>query len=530
MKFVKYIFLTFILTINTITLIASNIVTRTAPRLTVIISINGLDNYEIEAFSKSLDPNGMRKLIGGFYNPNATCSYMVTSSTTDYASMMTGSTPHYHGIVANNFYSLIDDNIVSCIEDARFEGINTKEMVSPRLLQATTLADQIKLNNPQSKVYAIALTAESAIMLGGHLADGAIWFDNANAGICTSTFYDKGLPRWAEKINREGLIRSTCANDWQPMFSLPSYQYAPKGSYMNNNTPTIVNFTDNDDNYDFMKKFRQSPFINDIIKELATRAIRDEQMGTDDATDLLCVEFNAHSPFDTHTLCAENEDLMMRLDRNIKSLLDIIEISVGLENTLIVLTAPHNNPIQTPQHDSRISSGTFNSRRAMALLNSYLMAIYGQGRWISGYYDKNISLNKSLIEDENIKMAEIQDYVAQFMLEFSGVHTAIPAYQIQTAASLPNDMPSRMRNSHYKNRSGDVVFTLLPGWVEYDERKQHTLYPSIIQPYTPIAIWSKDIKSTKSNIMIEDLCATLCRILQIPYPNACIGIPHQIKM
>ena len=504
-------------------------ITKTPPRLTVIISINGLDNYEIETFSKMLEPNGMRKLISGFYNPNASCSYMVTGATTDYASIMTGSTPHYHGIIANKFYSLIDDNIVSCIDDARYEGINTKEMVSPRLLQATTLADQIKLNNPKSKVYAIGLNAESAIMLGGHLADGAIWFDDANAGICTSTFYDKGLPRWAEKINRNGLIRSTCANDWQPMFSLPSYQYAPNGSYLNREKPTFIKFSDGDDNYDFMKKFRQSPFINDIIKELAARAIRDEQLGTDNATDLLCVEFNAHSPFDTYTMCAENEDLITRLDRNIKSLLEVIEISVGLDNSLIVLTAPNNNPNQTPQNDPRLASGTFNSRRAMALLNSYLMAIYGQGRWISGYYDKNISLNKSLIEDENIKMAEIQDYVAQFMLEFSGVHTAIPAYQIQTAASLPNDMPSRMRNSHYKNRSGDVVFTLLPGWVEYDEKVQRTLYPTITQPYTPIAIWNKEIKHTKSDIMIEDLCATLCRILQIPYPNACIGKPYQIE-
>ncbi len=529
MKYQKYIFIIFALICNTITSVVFGQITRMAPRLTVIISINGLDNYEIEAFSKMLEPNGMRRLISGVYNPNATCSYMVTSATTDYASMMTGSTPHYHGIIANRFYSLIDDNIVSCIEDARYEGINTKDMISPRLLQATTLADQIKLNNQKSKVYAIGLTAESAIMLGGHLADGAIWFDDINAGICTSTFYDKGLPRWADKINREGLIRSTCVNDWQPMFSLPSYQYAPNGSYLNGEKPTFINFTDGDDNYDFMKKFRQSPFINDIIKELATRAIRDEQMGTDDATDLLCIEFNAHSPFDAYTLCAENEDLITRLDRNIKSLLDVIEISVGLENSLIVLTAPHNNPTQTPQNDSRLSSGTFNSRRAMALLNSYLMAIYGQGRWVSGYYDKNISLNKSLIEDENIKMSEIQDYVAQFMLEFSGVHTAIPAYQIQTAASLTNDMPSRMRNSHYKNRSGDVVFTLLPGWVEYDEKLQRTLYPSITQPYTPIAIWNKEIKHTKSDIMIEDLCATLCRILQIPYPNACIGRPYQIE-
>lgn len=529
MKLQRYLF-TIACLICYMALWATSPITKTPPRLTVIISVNGLENYEIEAFSKMLEPNGMRRIIGGVYNPNATCSYMATSATTDYASMMTGSTPHYHGIVANRFYSLIDNNVVSCIEDARFEGINTKDMVSPRLLQATTLADQIKLNNPQSKVYSIALTAESAIMLGGHLADGAIWFDDDNAGICTSTFYDKGLPLWAQKINNDNAIRLACDNDWQPMFSLLSYQYATYGSYFSDEKPIFLKFVNNESNVDLMKKFRKSPFINDIIKELATRAIRDEQLGTDDATDLLCIEFNAHSDFDSHTLCAENEDLITRLDRNIKSLLDIIEISVGLENSVIVLTAPFNNSTIITHKNPRLASGTFNSRRAMALLNSYLMAIYGQGRWVSGYYDKNISLNKTLIEEENIKMTEIQDYAAQFMLEFSGVHTAIPAYQIQTAASLPNDMPSRMRNSHYKNRSGDVVFTLSPGWVEYDESKKQTLYPTITQPYTPIAIWNKGIKHSDSNMSIEDLCATLCRILHIPYPNACIGKPYQIDI
>ena len=82
---------------------ANKPITKTPPRLAVIISIDGLDNYEIEAFSRMLEPNGMKRLISGVYNPNATCSYVVTGATTDYASMMTGSTPHYHGIKADQY-------------------------------------------------------------------------------------------------------------------------------------------------------------------------------------------------------------------------------------------------------------------------------------------------------------------------------------------------------------------------------------------------------------------------------------------
>ena len=52
MKYIKYIFITILLIYSTITSVTFGEITHSAPRLTVIISVNGLDNYEIEAFSK----------------------------------------------------------------------------------------------------------------------------------------------------------------------------------------------------------------------------------------------------------------------------------------------------------------------------------------------------------------------------------------------------------------------------------------------------------------------------------------------
>ena len=492
--------------------------TESRARLAVIISINGLDSYELENFLSVFDDGGIKRIISsGYYNAATTSTYIPSDATTDYASIMCGTTPHYHGIVSDHFYSMLDEDVISCIEDARYDGINTKRTVSPKLLQATTIGDQLKLCNPQSKVYSIALSAEAALMMGGHLADGAIWIDDETSRIATSFYYDKGLPQWSVKINNDNTIPELYKN-WTSLNNILSYKYPIAKNYYVDLHPILTKLEYTEEKKD-VATLKQTPFINDLIKELAVRAIRDENMGDDDNPDLLCIEFSANHAFATTPMSAENEDFFIRLDKTIKQLIDIIDISVGLENSVIVLTAPTNNTkVKDDTKTQKINGGVFNSYRATALLNSYLMAIYGQGRWVTGYYNRNIHLNKSLIEENKIKLNDIEDYVAQFMLEFSGVMSAVPSYQIQATAN--ND--TRMSNSYYKNRTGDVMITLLPGWTE-ENNKYGTTYSTIYNPTYPLAIWYKGTTPESKNITIEDICPTICRILQIPYPNACIG-------
>lgn len=495
------------------------------PRLVVIISINGLNANEIEAYAPCLEKNGLIKLTSsGWYTNLAQYKYIAPDVTTHYASLLTGSTPRYHGIVSNRFFSLIDNDIVSCIDDARFSGINSTLSVSPRLLQATTLTDQVKLCYPESKVYSIALTAENAIMLGGHLADAAIWLDESTGKLATTTFYNNGLPIWAERINNDSTIEQMYNNAWFAAKTLKEYQFAPTYQYYGEAQPAFQKFKSTDSMRETIRKFRHTPMVNNLIKELAVRAIRDEQLGTDNAPDILCVEFNAATNNNISQLCAEKEDLLIRLDEDIERLLETIEVSVGIENSIIVFTSPIINKLKIQDNaKSRINEGVFKSDRAMALLNAYLMAIYGQGRWIAGYYNQNIYLNKSLIEDNQINTNEILDRAAQFINEFSGVHSAIPSYQIRTAASIPYDEMSRMRNSHYKNRSGDIIITLLPGWTEERDNKQYEQICTYVTPLLPVAILTPNGKGGDVLIDIEDVCPTICNLLKISIPNACIG-------
>lgn len=486
-------------------------------RLVVIISISGLRPYDIETYSASIGDNGFKRLMqqSTYYNPNAICNYMTTSSASFYATMTTGATPNMHGIVGSQFYSVVDNGVISCIDDARYPGINSKATVSPRLIGANTITDQLKALYPNSKVYAIATNPESAIMMGGHLGDAAVWIDTASMEYATSTYYAMGLPTWAMQANKNRYISETMATPWQPMVNISLYHYPAKTlNFWNNARPTFLELNK-------AENFMHSPMVNEQLTKLAIRAIRDDLLGTDESPDMVMLEYTLNTPFGT-ARSAEVEDAFIRLDQDIASLLNAIDISVGLGNTLIVLTAP---PAGTENvHHEKLSYPEFNNDRAMALLNSYLMALYGQGQWVNTYYNRQIYLNHTLIDNMSVPLNEIQDKVAAFMLEFSTIQTATAAHTLAMPASAGGmDITSRMANSVYKHRSGDVILTLRPGATD----KQSQIPASYTPIKFPLLIFAPDHELRRpEQFTLVELCPTLSRLLCIPAPHAAsrIGI------
>ena len=496
------------------------------PRLAVIIAVDGLQGEHLSTFMPKFGKGGFRRIIsGGAYNPDGHCRYIPSGKCSDYASLASGTTPSIHGMVADHFFSTLDESVISALDDARYESINSALTLSPKNMQSTTLADELKLADPRSKVYSVGLDPQSAIPMGGHLADCALWIDEGTALIATSKYYDAGLPAWAAKINTDNTVGLEMARFWSPENDLTSYMFPARTQpAFTGARPIFYQMDASAATEECVRLFKRTPNVNEVIKALAVRALRDESLGTDDSPDLLCVELNALHAASGNGPCAETEDLYLRLDRTIGELLDAIDISVGLDNVVIVLTANHTEQ-SSPQRlaSARISSGTFNATRTMALLNSYLMALYGQGRWVSGYYARNIHLNSRLIEDSGIDFDEIQTAAARLMLEFTGVHTAYTRSRIQYVSGSDRDMATKLRNSHFKNRSGDVVFTLMPGWTEVDPEGRTIGLTSRFQANVPIAFLGYDIPPGTTSAAYEDIVPTLCRLLGIPAPNGATG-------
>jgi predicted AlkP superfamily pyrophosphatase or phosphodiesterase len=84
-----------------------------------------------------------------------------------------------------------------------------------------------------------------------------------------------------------------------------------------------------------------SPAGDQIVLDFARQALVEEQLGKDDVTDYLSVSFSS-TDYVGHVFgpsSLEAEDNILQLDRTLADLFAFVDEEVGLENTLIVLSA-----------------------------------------------------------------------------------------------------------------------------------------------------------------------------------------------
>ena len=103
---------------------ASVAVAQTArPRLVVTSAIDGLQPDHLAALTNRFDKGGFRKLTEGVALPATQCRYVSGGAATDFASLMTGTWPYYHGIIGEQRYDFVEDHLVPIVYDGRYHGM-----------------------------------------------------------------------------------------------------------------------------------------------------------------------------------------------------------------------------------------------------------------------------------------------------------------------------------------------------------------------------------------------------------------------
>jgi len=223
----------------------------------------------------------------------------------------------------------------------------------------------------------------------------------------------------------------------------------------------------------------------------------------------------------------EVEDTYIKLDKELAHFLKFLNETVGRENILVILTSDQGIA-STPAYleKSKIPGGYFDPNKAMALLGSYLKAIYGQGNWVTAYNEKQIYLNHRIIEDSNLKLAEVQQKIADFMLEFSGVSDAITSSTLQSS-NFTTGIFEKFQNSYNQRRSGDIILNFEPGWVESNGSITSGNSAYSYDVHVPLIWygWKVKRRSILSPVNMTDISPTLSTLLGITWPNGATGNP-----
>jgi predicted AlkP superfamily pyrophosphatase or phosphodiesterase len=515
------------------------------PALIVGIVVEQLRFDQIERFRDKLSENGIKKMINeGTFFRNASFDYMLTQSAPGFSTISTGTEPSYHGITSDNWYLPLKNEFIYCTKDVSVNpvgGSYESGLHSPVNLNASTFSDELKnASGRKSKVFAAGIREHSAIFSAGHAADGAFWYDNSTGTWMSSTYYMSSLPSWVNDFNASNYAESYLNSTWTPLrqpsdysICLPDSNRFEAGFNGVNYFPYDINKLSKPEgrgsvrNYAFL---RETPFADALTTSFAIRLIEKEGLGKDEIPDFLSICYSS-TDYIGHRFgpsSVETADAILRLDKNIETLLTYLNDNLGKKNILIYFTSAHGvSEVPSVMGDVRIPAGYFNHNQALQLLRSYLNAIYGEGDWVRGFSERQIFLNRMLIEDARIPIEDIQKKTARFLIQFTGVASAFPYYAFE-ANDFGNGHLRRIVNSFSPQRSGDVIITLNPGWVEKegDQLTNHNS-PYEYDSHVPLIWygWTVNRSTVMRKVNMTDIAATLSSLCRVPYPNACSGEP-----
>jgi predicted AlkP superfamily pyrophosphatase or phosphodiesterase len=514
------------------------------PRLVIGIIVEQLRYDQLMKYRDRFSENGIRKLLNeGTFFRNASFDYMLTQSAPGHATISTGTEPATHGITSDSWYVPLKNELIYCTQDNKVDpvgGSYEAGLHSPESLLSSTFPDELALStNSKSKVFSIGLKESSAIFSAGHTGNGVYWYDNNTGTWMSSTWYIDSLPSWVNDFNSLRLSETYLDKSWTLLQGPGSYaDCLPDSNKYEKGFNGRVIFP-----YDLKKMstrgllnkkrdfslLRETPFGNSFTKDFALRLIKEERLGKDDITDYLAINFSASDNIGHRfgPSSVETADAIFRLDQDIAQLLSWINDSIGKKNVLIYFTSAHGiSEIPAVLEKYNIPTGVFNQTQAIQLLKSYLNVLYGQGDWVKGYYEKQIFLNRILIEDAKIPLEEIQRTVARFLVQFSGVASAYP-YSAFEANDFSNGLLRKIVNSFTPQRSGDVIITLNPGWVEKSDYVTDHNSPYEYDAHVPLIWygWTVNRATVTRKVNMTDIAATLSVLCNVPFPNACTGEP-----
>ena len=307
------------------------------PKLVVGIVVDQMKMEYLYRFSDDFSSNGFKRLIQeGFTYHNMHYNFMPTYTAPGHATIYTGAVPAVHGIVGNEWFNKATGKELYCTDDEQVktigDGTEKEGMMSPRNLQSTTITDELKLaTNFKGKVIGISIKDRGAILPAGHFADWAFWYSKTGAFI-SSTYYGEKLPDWVTQFNNEKNYFPYLEKGWSLLKPIETYNESlvddnPYEGKLYKKSPVFP--------YDLKEMYeandagvlRVTPFGNDVLANLAKRAIEKENLGKDDITDFLAVSFSS-TDYIGHTFgprSIEIQDTYLRLDLTIADFLNYLD-------------------------------------------------------------------------------------------------------------------------------------------------------------------------------------------------------------
>lgn len=526
---------------------SSSVHAQDRPKLVVGIVADQMRQEYLYRFEKKFGQGGFRRLVNeGFMLKNAHYNYVPTYTGPGHASIFTGTTPAFHGIIGNDWFDKDGDKMVNCVGDERQKPVGVEQgrgAVSPWRLMTTTITDELKLaTQRRAKVIGISMKDRGAVLPSGHMPDGAFWFDSPSGRFISSTFYKPGLPTWLDKFNSLKLPEQYISREWKTL--LPIEQYEESGP---DDSPYETKIKGKDQKPTFpyrMKEIRgeqtgyellvYSPFGSELLTDLAKAAIDGEELGKDDITDFLTVSYSSPD-YIGHAMgpnAVEVEDTYLRLDKNIEDLLNTLDRKVGAGNYTVFLTSDHGvADIPAELLSYKIPAGVVNQAPVLKGLNDFLKPYFGDKVIIRKISNGQIFLNHEAflgdLKSAGVDLLLATELISQYLLSVDGISGVYTSNTLRNGDYNEGGVKGTLIRGYHHKRSGDIAVVLEPQWFEGGESGTTHGSPYAYDTHIPVVFYGWGIAkgSSAEYQTITDIAPTLSVLLKIKFPSGTTGRP-----
>ncbi|MEE8460739.1 MAG: alkaline phosphatase family protein [Acidobacteriota bacterium] len=505
------------------------------PKLILVLSIDQMRFDYLTRFN-DLYKGGFRTLLDqGAIFSNANFRHAMTWTGPGHSVILSGRHPSHSGIVANDWYDPFLRRVVDAVEDPAHSPLGGEGSgASPVNFIGSTLGDVLKQKSPESRVVAVSLKDNSAILMAGPRGDAAYWYETSGGNFITSTYYMSKAPAWLENWNILRLADRYAGEQWtrlvedEKLYEQYAGPDAIEGEWDRKDIVFPHSFQGTPPQEGFYEGVKRTPFSDNMVLSLSLRAMSAHQLGLDNSTDILAIGFSATDTVG-HLYGAESQEIMdqlLRLDLILEELFQEVEAQVGLANTLVVLTSDHG---VLPLVETLQAKG-IEARRAHpqilegAMEQALENRFPGVGGLIAHFArdTKNIHLDEEVMRRHQLEPREVESAIIDALLSTGLVEA------VYTRSQLSSDEPSTdpyielFRNSFFQPRSPHLsVLVKKYTYVEaYPGGTGHgTAYD--YDRHVPIIFMGADIEpgSYPDPCGPQDIAPTLARLLGLDFPR-----------
>jgi predicted AlkP superfamily pyrophosphatase or phosphodiesterase len=526
--------------------------THAQPKLVLQITVDQLRGDTLTRFGDRFGPGGFRYLLKkGTHFTNAHYKHANTETAPGHATLATGAYPSRHGIIGNDWIDQNTGAFVYNTEDDRHHIIGHQprphQGVSPRNLLSSTIGDELVVHTAsESRVFSVSPKDRGAILPGGH-AGKAFWYSKRTGEFVTSTYYYDDYPAWVKQWNSEKLANQFKGKTWNLLNNRSTYvaqrlddrPYEADFDALGRTFPHPLG--DGSSKF-FYVVVGLTPMVDELALDFAKTLMEQEHIAQGDFRDFLAISFSSPD-YAGHLFGAsslEYEDAVLRLDRTLAELFSYIDTHVGLDHTLIVLSADHGGP-EAPEYMAELGMDVgrhpLDWFRRDNPLKEPLKKRFGREDLIVDHSHPYIYLNLDVVERAGLSLSKVERFIADKLMKLPGIAYTMTRSDLLAGRVAEAPIQNMIRRSFHPTRSGHIHVVQKQYWMLHSTEEAEKMgvasmaaihgSPWTYDTYVPILFAGPGISHQTVARLVgpEDIAPTLAAYLGIKPPSGSIGQP-----